>query len=150
MALRMFDNRKRGHLESLFDSRAITIGSRFNTCEYCQRKTLTNNIFSPVLLQRTQRMKSATFFSASCSQKRLIISFSGDFVAEGEKLFTEFSDEHGTIRLDFLRVSCTLSVTICFCPFSYEFSTLSVRLLLRTLEESGESVFFFRTKKIRG
>lgn len=28
----------------------------------------------------------------------------GDFVAEGEKLFTEYSDEHGTIRLDFLRV----------------------------------------------
>ena len=33
------------------------------------------------------------------------ISSSGDFSSEGEKQFIEYSDERGTVRLDFLWVS---------------------------------------------
>ena len=36
---------------------------------------------------------------------QVFIFLAGDFTSDGEKQFIEYSDEHGTIRMDFLWVS---------------------------------------------
>ena len=38
------------------------------------------------------------------------VSSPGDFSSEGEKQFIEYSDERGTVRLDFLRVCFDLTI----------------------------------------